>query len=150
MLSPRLDASAILTIFFVDMQRAHDFVCSLCKVVTPSGIEPLLREWKSRVLTDRRRGHVVGMTGFEPAASWSQTKRSTKLSHIPMRCSYFIIFRCFCQALSSKRLSPLPPLTGWQGIKLTPQSSPVRKCDRWNNHCGRQPESYDWPHQQRR
>ena len=27
---------------------------------------------------------MVGMTGFEPAASWSQTKRSTKLSHIPM------------------------------------------------------------------
>ncbi len=23
------------------------------------------------------------MTGFEPAASWSRTKRSTKLSHIP-------------------------------------------------------------------
>ncbi len=26
---------------------------------------------------------VVGMTGFEPAAPWSQTRRSTKLSHIP-------------------------------------------------------------------
>ena len=27
---------------------------------------------------------VVGMTGIEPAASWSQTRRSTKLSHIPI------------------------------------------------------------------
>ena len=27
---------------------------------------------------------MVGMTGFEPAASWSQTRRSTKLSHIPL------------------------------------------------------------------
>ena len=27
---------------------------------------------------------LVGMTGFEPAASWSQTRRSTKLSHIPI------------------------------------------------------------------
>ena len=30
---------------------------------------------------------VVGMTGFEPAASWSQTRRSTKLSHIPLLLS---------------------------------------------------------------
>ena len=27
---------------------------------------------------------MVGMTGFEPAASWSQTRRSTKLSYIPI------------------------------------------------------------------
>ena len=26
---------------------------------------------------------VVGATGFEPATSWSQTKRSTKLSYAP-------------------------------------------------------------------
>ena len=26
---------------------------------------------------------MVGMTGFEPATTWSQTKCSTKLSHIP-------------------------------------------------------------------
>jgi hypothetical protein len=27
---------------------------------------------------------VVGMTGFEPAASWSQTKRATELRYIPI------------------------------------------------------------------
>ena len=27
---------------------------------------------------------MVGMTGLEPAASWSQTKHSTKLSYIPI------------------------------------------------------------------
>ena len=27
---------------------------------------------------------LVGMTGLEPAASWSQTTRSTKLSYIPI------------------------------------------------------------------
>ena len=27
---------------------------------------------------------MVGMTGFEPATPWSQTKCSTKLSHIPI------------------------------------------------------------------
>ena len=26
---------------------------------------------------------MVGVTGFEPAASWSRTKRSTELSHTP-------------------------------------------------------------------
>jgi hypothetical protein len=31
---------------------------------------------------------MVGMTGFEPAASWSRTRRSTKLSHIPTRMLY--------------------------------------------------------------
>ena len=28
---------------------------------------------------------MVGTTGFEPATSWSQTKRSTGLSHAPNR-----------------------------------------------------------------
>ena len=27
---------------------------------------------------------MVGKTGFEPATSWSQTKRSTKLSYFPI------------------------------------------------------------------
>ena len=31
---------------------------------------------------------AVGVTGFEPAASWSQTKRSTKLSHTPVRTTH--------------------------------------------------------------
>ena len=38
---------------------------------------------------------LVGMTGLEPAASWSQTKHSTKLSYIPffqhrMRCFFMV------------------------------------------------------------
>ena len=31
----------------------------------------------------RLKFQMVGMTGFEPATTWSQTKCSTKLSHIP-------------------------------------------------------------------
>jgi hypothetical protein len=31
------------------------------------------------------RKEVVGAAGFEPATSWSQTKRSTKLSYAPTR-----------------------------------------------------------------
>ena len=30
-----------------------------------------------------RRAEKIGVTGFEPATSWSQTRRSTKLSYTP-------------------------------------------------------------------
>ena len=33
---------------------------------------------------------MVGMTGFEPATSYSRSKRATKLRHIPI-LEYFII-----------------------------------------------------------
>src|SRR5215472_5241968 len=32
-------------------------------------------------------GHYIGLVGFEPTASWSRTRRSTKLSHSPLFCS---------------------------------------------------------------
>ena len=38
---------------------------------------------------------LVGVTGFEPAASWSRTKRTTKLCHTPMRLLlYFFVALC--------------------------------------------------------
>ena len=36
---------------------------------------------------------LVGVTGFEPAASWSRTKRTTKLCHTPMR----LLLYFFCE-----------------------------------------------------
>ena len=44
---------------------------------------------------------MVGVTGFEPAASWSRTKRSTKLSHTPIfffRKGYYNTEKKVCQA----------------------------------------------------
>ena len=44
---------------------------------------------------------MVGVTGFEPAASWSRTKRSTKLSHTPVfffRKGYYNTEKKVCQA----------------------------------------------------
>ena len=38
---------------------------------------------------------VVGATGFEPATSWSQTRRSTKLSYTPMLLTVKYLQRCF-------------------------------------------------------
>ena len=40
---------------------------------------------------------LVGMTGFEPAASCSQSRRSTKLSHIPIDFGYNITVFNLCQ-----------------------------------------------------
>ncbi len=48
------------------------------------GIEPTSSAWKAEVLPlNYTRKEVVGKTGFEPATSWSQTRRSTKLSYFP-------------------------------------------------------------------
>jgi hypothetical protein len=66
----------------------------------PVGFEPTIRELqslafplgygsKSSILIETVssgllfRMCMVGKTGFEPATSWSQTKRSTKLSYFP-------------------------------------------------------------------
>ncbi len=35
---------------------------------------------------------MVGVSGFEPEASWTRTKRDTKLRHTPnYDCSFYII-----------------------------------------------------------
>jgi hypothetical protein len=50
------------------------------------GIEPTLSAWKAEVLplNYTRNFIMVGMTRFEHATPWSQTRCSTKLSYIPM------------------------------------------------------------------
>ena len=41
---------------------------------------------------------VVGAPGFEPGASWTRTKRDTKLRHAPITALiYYIFFSAFCQ-----------------------------------------------------
>ncbi len=49
-----------------------EFICILQK-----------RERSQLFCNNRLLLTLVGVTGFEPAASWSRTKRSTKLSHTP-------------------------------------------------------------------
>ena len=54
-------------------------------------------------------GPVVGVAGFEPAASWTRTKRDTKLRHTPIAYVLYRKFRilsrgrflCFGQAKSN-------------------------------------------------
>ena len=39
----------------------------------------------------------IGVTGLEPAASWSRTKHSTKLSHTPIEHRYYTTAARVCQ-----------------------------------------------------
>ena len=43
---------------------------------------------------------MVGARGFEPPASWSRTKRSTKLSHAPIICIRFAYMRFLASFVS--------------------------------------------------
>ena len=54
------------------------------------GIEPTCSAWKADILPLNYTCILVyiGVTGFEPAASWSQTRRSTKLSHTPKHITH--------------------------------------------------------------
>jgi hypothetical protein len=47
----------------------------------------------SAIITD-----FIGLVGFEPTASWSRTRRSTKLSHSPKTDEEFarLLLRVFC------------------------------------------------------
>ncbi len=91
------------------------------------GIEPTRPAWKAGVLPlnytrtilllfivanySRKKTKMVGKTGFEPATSWSRTKRSTKLSHFPMQNES-------CLSQKAIRSTEVPPLAG--GINGVP------------------------------
>lgn len=50
-------------------------------------IELARSAWKADVLPlNYTCLYLVGKTGFEPATSWSQTRRSAKLSYFPSHC----------------------------------------------------------------
>ena len=54
---------------------------------------------------------MVGMTGFEPATSWSQTKHSTKLNYIPIgRGSENRTQQSFNYKLNALTYYAIPPL----------------------------------------
>ena len=54
------------------------------KLERAMGIEPTTSAWKAEVLPlNYTRISLVGVTGLEPATSWSQIRCSTKLSYTP-------------------------------------------------------------------
>ena len=38
--------------------------------------------------------YLVGVSGFEPEASWTRTKRDTKLRHTPLAVNIIMKFTC--------------------------------------------------------
>ena len=80
---------------------------SLKKIERVMGIEPTYPAWKAGVLPLNYTRISVGVTGFEPATSWSQTRRSSQAEPHPVnkvsRFAFnpfaldarFIILHCF-------------------------------------------------------
>ena len=56
------------------------------------GIEPTYPAWKAGVLP-LNYARIIGVTGFEPATSWSQTRRSSQAEPHPGICHsiYFML-----------------------------------------------------------
>ena len=48
------------------------------------GIEPTYPAWKAGVLPLNYTRRMIGVTGFEPATSWSQTRRSSQAEPHPV------------------------------------------------------------------
>ena len=69
------------------------------KMERATGIEPASSAWKAEVLPMNYARTMVGTTGFEPATSCSQSKRATKLRHVPMFQQRFDIIAQITPAL---------------------------------------------------
>ena len=58
------------------------------------GIEPTYPAWKAGVLPLNYTRKSIGVTGFEPATSWSQTRRSSQAEPHPVTykqtCPFFV------------------------------------------------------------
>ena len=55
------------------------------------GIEPTYPAWKAGVLPLNYTRISIGVTGFEPATSWSQTRRSSQAEPHPVFCFCVVI-----------------------------------------------------------
>ena len=84
-------------------------------------IELTQSAWKAEVLplNYARKYKLVGKTGFEPATSWSQTRRSTKLSYFPSlvnkmvtRTRFELVYACVKGMWPPRGGSPSPEVTG--------------------------------------
>ena len=53
------------------------------------GIEPTYLAWKASVLPLNYTRMDIGVTGFEPATSWSQTRRSSQAEPHPVHFHFF-------------------------------------------------------------
>ena len=80
------------------------------------GIEPTYPAWKAGVLPLNYTRMSIGVTGFEPATSWSQTRRSSQaephpgsiiLRALPRHDIYYILTPPGCQPLFQYDFPPV-------------------------------------------
>ena len=82
-----LPACSVANIRIHELSRLLSWVTyNVELVVAQAGFEPATVSFRdSRSYQAELLGRIlVGVTGFEPTTSWSQTKRSTKLSYTPI------------------------------------------------------------------
>ena len=72
-------------------KETPDFKGFLKKIERVMGIEPTYPAWKAGVLPLNYTRISVGVTGFEPATSWSQTRRSSQAEPHPVFCFRVVI-----------------------------------------------------------
>ena len=65
----------------IQLSYGHIDIFAISKRVM--GIEPTYLAWKASVLPLNYTRIKVGVTGFEPATSWSQTRRSSQAEPHP-------------------------------------------------------------------
>ena len=59
-------------------------ICQVLFLADHRGLEPLLSDLESDVLPLNTNGLLVGVTGFEPVTTWTQTMHSTRLNYTPL------------------------------------------------------------------
>src|SRR5437667_155713 len=69
----RLRHPSVVSVNTISLMLARPDITSVCPFTT------LFRSMKHRLCLD----DFIGLVGFEPTASWTRTRRSTKLSHSP-------------------------------------------------------------------
>ena len=138
-LHPRINCS----FRFILYQNRSQSLMALRKRVM--GIEPTYPAWKAGVLPLNYTRISIGVTGFEPATSWSQTRRSSQAEPHPVVCfcvvisvtqivlyrsahymstTFFIFFKKFCQNIFHMLQSPIlrafPALSRFDFFDFTP------------------------------
>ncbi len=108
-----------------DLYGARSTTCILTKKISPTkNVFIVLKSGVATVYTLLK--WLVGARGFEPPASWSRTRRSTRLSHAPTLVNHFSLsgdgfsYNKFAPELDLPQLQPNMPSLGSIFIKCCP------------------------------
>ena len=85
----------------IQLSYKHITLIAQCKRVM--GIEPTYPAWKAGVLPLNYTRISIGVTGFEPATSWSQTRRSSQAEPHP------VVHLCVANSVTQIVLYMTPP-----------------------------------------